>query len=100
MSNSDKPMSAANSEYEITVDGYDMGICLGHYHYTAPSGKCAQLCETPEEFYGDTDLEYQIVWIWGEGDCATTGDDLDLPEGIDRGAVDEAVIRAINGAYG
>ena len=95
MSDGTKPMSPYNAEYEITVDGYDMGINIYTYEEHPPSGKCAAQCETPEEFYGDTELEYGIMWIWGEGDSATTGEDLDPPEGVDPGAIDEAVIRVI-----
>lgn len=84
-------------DYEIGIGDYVIGVDIDHYHYSPPTGRCAQLCETPEDLYGDLDLEYTIKSIYREETGETEeGDDLDLPEGIEDGDLGDLVLGKIN----
>ena len=78
----------------VEVDGIELGIADITYTVTPPTGACAQLCETPEELYGDTELEYNIVSIWndeGYPHYDVTGDNLTVPPELSESDVDCAV---------
>jgi hypothetical protein len=56
-----------NSDYELYFEpteddhqGFTVYVTVDYFRHTPPSGRSAQACETPEEYYGDTELEYSI----------------------------------------
>ncbi|RLB66576.1 MAG: hypothetical protein DRH08_05810 [Deltaproteobacteria bacterium] len=49
------------ADFDSRIQGIPCGIVVGHYSYTAPSGRCAQRCETPEEYYGDEEFEFHVI---------------------------------------
>lgn len=75
-------------DMELTINGYTLNIVVDDYSITPPSGKCAARCETPEEFYGDTDISYRIVAIQGE--------DLNRPEDVNEWLLNNEIIEKIN----
>lgn len=86
-----------DAEYEVTVGDYEIGVDIDAYHYEPPSKKCAQLCETPDEYYGYTELEYHIKFI-SDGEKDQEGDGLDIPVDISVSELDDAILEAIKGA--
>jgi hypothetical protein len=76
-------------DFVCLVDGIEFGIVLDEYNYTPPSGRCAQRCETPDEYYGHITLEYRIVSIWTDTDhdphYDMLGDDLSVPPDVNDG---------------
>ncbi len=87
-------------DHTIVIGDYELAIAIDAYAVIPPSGRCRQMCETPEEFYGETILEYRVVRIWGlaappgqlfTGHCIP-GHDMNLPKEVSRSALDSAVL--------
>lgn len=80
-------MSKETADFDTTVCGIPCGVVVDTYHYQPPSKKCAQQCETPDEFYGYTEIEWHLLdrkgyharWL---EDKMTDGDNETLEEEI------------------
>jgi len=54
-------MSKEQASFSTTVCGIPCGVVVDSYYYHPPSRKCAALCETPEEYYGDEQIEWHLI---------------------------------------
>ena len=79
----------------ITIGDYEIDVVVDYFHHEPPYKGSARLCETPDEYYGYTEIEYSIVRIDGLNGTEE-GDDLDLPSDVDSDMVYELVMEQIN----
>ena len=86
----------------VTVDGIELGIVITNYEVYPPTGRCAAMCETPEEFYGHRELEYEIKSVWndeGYPHYDLTGANIPVPPELSESDVDCAVLDWIEGSH-
>ena len=88
-----------SGDITVYIDDYVITVRITYYVVVPPWKGSAQTCDNDMDFYGYTDMEYDIIEISHEESGANkTGDDMDLPDEISRSELDELIHKEIKEA--